>query len=116
MSELDITTISPGVRDLVAALRDAGLHTTDSGDGSNHAAGMECALPFPHVFIMCHAGAEQKTIDVIKRVIANQPEIADWPVDVDAFDPAVGESGAVAVWHKDREAICKRVGYEWESA
>jgi len=42
--------ISPGVADLVAELNAAGYRTTDSGDGTNFAEGMECALPFRHVF------------------------------------------------------------------
>ena len=46
----DLSEISPGVRDLVASLNDQGFATTDSGDGSNLAEGMECALPFRHVF------------------------------------------------------------------
>ena len=43
--------ISPRVRRVVQLLRSAHLTTTDSGDGSNHAAGMECAVPFPMVAI-----------------------------------------------------------------
>ena len=42
--------ISPGVRELVAELNGQGFVTTDSGDGSNYVEGMECALPFRHVF------------------------------------------------------------------
>lgn len=42
--------ISPGVRDLVTKLQKLGYTTTDSGDGSNYAEGMECALPYRHVF------------------------------------------------------------------
>jgi len=49
---IDYDQISPGVRDLVRELRGRGFETTDSGDGSNHAAGMECALPFRHVAIV----------------------------------------------------------------
>lgn len=54
----DYDQISPGVRDLVRELREVhGMETTDSGDGSNLAAGMECALPERHVFMQTH-GAE----------------------------------------------------------
>ena len=45
------TDISPKVRELVKALNAAGWPTCDSGDGSNHAAGMECARDYPHVVI-----------------------------------------------------------------
>lgn len=43
--------LSPGVRDLVLWLNDQGYTTTDSGDGTNHLEGMECAVPFPMVVI-----------------------------------------------------------------
>lgn len=50
---IDYDIICPGVRDLVKELREVhSMNTTDSGDGSNHAAGMEGALPERHVFIM----------------------------------------------------------------
>lgn len=41
--------ICEGVRELVRRLREEGFRTCDSGDGSHHAAGMECARPYPHV-------------------------------------------------------------------
>ena len=44
----DYSKICPGARDLVKRLHELGLETTDSGDGSNHAEGMEGALPFVH--------------------------------------------------------------------
>ena len=56
MSEIkpiDYEDLSPGIRDLVRELREVHeLNTTDSGDGSNFAAGMEGALEERHVFIM----------------------------------------------------------------
>ena len=53
MVDMDQTTkdeLSPGIRDLVIKLDELGYTTTDSGDGSNHEDGMECALPYRHVF------------------------------------------------------------------
>lgn len=50
LSKEVIDGLSPGVRDLVVYLNnELEYPTTDSGDGSNHAAGMECAPPFPMV-------------------------------------------------------------------
>jgi hypothetical protein len=43
--------MSAGIRDTVVWLRSLGFETTDSGDGSNHAAGMDCALPYPMVAV-----------------------------------------------------------------
>lgn len=44
--------VSPGVADLVTWLTLRGFVTTDSGDGSNYRAGMECALPRTNVFMV----------------------------------------------------------------
>lgn len=45
--------ILPTMRNTVAWLQALGFQTTDSGDGvTNVAAGMECALTFPHVFMV----------------------------------------------------------------
>lgn len=57
MSDIDYDKLSPGIRQLVRQLRQDGFETTDSGDGSSHAAGMEGALPFRHVFIKCDTPA-----------------------------------------------------------
>lgn len=110
---LDLADISPGVRKLVAALREAGLWTSDSGDGSNYEAGMDCALPFPHVFIVCPSSETSKVTEAAGRVLAENPDVIDWPAKIDVFDmlldldgePAIG---AVAVWHADHEAISLR--------
>lgn len=46
-----VTSLSPGVRDLVILLNELGFRTCDSGDGSNYAHGMGCAVPFPMIAI-----------------------------------------------------------------
>lgn len=43
--------ISLNIRDLVIALNEAGFETTDSGDGSNCANGMECGWTVPMVVV-----------------------------------------------------------------
>lgn len=49
---IDYNQIDEGVRDLVRKLREEyRFETTDSGDGSNYEAGMECAIPDRHVFM-----------------------------------------------------------------
>ena len=57
--------LSPGIRDLVLALNAAGFNTVDSGDGSNHADGMCCALPYKHVFL---ASAPDRADDTLERL------------------------------------------------
>jgi hypothetical protein len=52
MSDLDYSTLDPGIRDTVRLLRDAGFDTTDSGDGvSKPADWYESgdAIPFAHI-------------------------------------------------------------------
>lgn len=47
--------LDPGIRDIVRMLNDAGLATTDSGDGvSKSPEWYECgeAMPFPHVVVV----------------------------------------------------------------
>lgn len=51
LTEDELRSLSPEIRDLVVALRDADFNTVDSGDGSNLAQGMSCALPFKMVAI-----------------------------------------------------------------
>jgi len=53
MDEGIIAGLSPNIRNVVVWLNDNGFDTCDSGDGSNHAAGMEGALEFPHVAMSC---------------------------------------------------------------
>lgn len=72
--------ISPGVRKLVKWLNIYGFKTTDSGDGSNYKNGMECALEFPHVFMVVAPG---KMVEEAHRLLTlfdflggNFPELA----------------------------------------
>lgn len=48
--DLDLSTLTPGIREVVRLLRQNGFKTTDSGDGvTNVANGMEGAMTVPHV-------------------------------------------------------------------
>lgn len=56
MDTLDYSQLNPGVRTLVRELREQhGFLTTDSGDGTNLANGMECALEERHVYMQVTA-------------------------------------------------------------
>lgn len=56
----DYEALNPGVRDLVWELNRRGYETTDSGDGTNHANGMEGALPYRHVYGVVPGAADMK--------------------------------------------------------
>jgi len=47
-----IDGLSPGIKELVLWLNEQGFETTDSGDGTNAAAGMECAVEYPMVVMV----------------------------------------------------------------
>lgn len=52
MDKLDYNSLNPAVRELVKELREVhGFNTTDSGDGTNLANGMEDALAERHVYM-----------------------------------------------------------------
>lgn len=116
---LDPEEISPGVRALVFALREAGLFTVDSGDGSNYEAGMGCAMPYPHVFIMCPADKTERVVELAREVLIAQPQLVEWPYKIDIMgdpldedgNPVESVHGAIMIHHADSQAICERVGY-----
>ncbi len=57
MEKIDYSIICSGIRDLVRELREVhGIETTDSGDGTHHAEGMDCAFPERHVFMRVDVG------------------------------------------------------------
>ena len=52
---VDINSLDPGIRRVVAFLRERGFETTDSGDGvTKPAAGDTEALTEPHVFMVAN--------------------------------------------------------------
>jgi hypothetical protein len=120
LRDIDPEELSPGVRALVFALREAGLFTVDSGDGSNYEAGMDCAMPYPHVFIMCPVAKLERVVELAREVLVAKPDLIDWPYLIDIMGdpldedgtPVKSEHGAVMIHHADSSEICKRVGYK----
>jgi hypothetical protein len=112
---LDPAVLSPEVRDLVLALRAAGLFTSDSGDGSNWEAGMTCALPYPHVFVLCPPRPEsvEAVLAIATKLLLDQPSLIDWPYTIESLDKgdSADEIGVVMISHAGSSAICERVGY-----
>lgn len=105
LHELDaeqVSHLSPGIRDLVLALRAAGFNTTDSGDGSNHEQGMACAVPFRMVAITCHPADLASTADRLAVWLQDNP--LDWPVyRVEATYNPLDGVGAILLHEQDDE-------------
>lgn len=51
LTAFDYESLSPGIREAVRWLHYHGFGTTDSGDGSNYAAGMEGAMEEPMIYV-----------------------------------------------------------------
>ena len=60
-----IDNLSPGICGAVLWLRQRGWETTDSGDGTNYAQGMEGALPCPMVVVHTIPFVLRETADAI---------------------------------------------------
>lgn len=110
LSEAEAAGLSPGIRDLVIALNEAGFDTTDSGDGSNWKEGMLCALPYRHVAILVPHGESAFDHACEVREWMNASKWAGEFV-VDAADPMDGHPDVVLVEDVRHGEICDRVGY-----
>lgn len=95
--DFDITKIDPGVRMLVALLRQHSFETTDSGDGRSN----EDGLDVPHVHMVCHAQLMAFEADRLHRVLSMhgvtiQPiSDDDAPYIQASYDPAQVDSTAM---------------------
>ena len=102
-----VNELAAGVRDLVVWLNRKGFKTTDSGDGSNAAAGMEGAMPCPMVVITVEPYRLITDTQLLFRMLrehgvdfghecrgytCDPPEEANWPQIQASFDPADGSS------------------------
>lgn len=103
MTPFDYSKICPGVRDLVRRLRAAGFDTCDSGDGSHHAAGMECAREYPHVTMIVapeSAMAETRRL----RDLVRSWGVMIWPIgtvdDYGRSAPSIQLSYDPALWER----------------
>jgi hypothetical protein len=64
-----VRELSPGVKSLVVWLNEHGFETCDSGDGTNHAAGMGCAVPFPMIAISVEPSKLQLEADRLHKLL-----------------------------------------------
>ena len=94
LPEIDYSKLSPGIRDTVMLLRSHGFETCDSGDGSNHAAGMKGATPFPMVAVRVGASMMAFNADSLRQLLIAQGVVfGDGPNDprIEAsYDPHNG--------------------------
>jgi hypothetical protein len=59
--EVDLSTLNPGIRRVVAYLFATGFVPTDSGDGKTHEH--DCDLPFPYVHMIVPSDREEAEIE-----------------------------------------------------
>lgn len=94
MNELDLSTLNPGIRNLVAYLRARGFDTCDSGDGVTHEA--ECDRDYAYVSIETRAAhlvpETHRLVDVVLNAgIRIRPQsMANEPCIQATYDPANG--------------------------
>jgi hypothetical protein len=86
---LGLSTINPGIREVVRRLRDAGFDTTDSGDGvTNVAAGMEGALKVPHVHMFIRLTLDTKDAHFFNEACRLRDVVESWGVELGGLNPA----------------------------
>lgn len=109
MDQHIIDGLSPGIKTLVLWLNTNGFQTIDSGDGSNAAAGMGCAIATPMVAILtCNDHMAQEADRLMTMLetrgvdfTAPPQDCADpehevtWPSIQASYDP--GDGNAVIV-------------------
>jgi len=89
--------LCPGIRRTVAWLQELGFQTTDSGDGISN-EGMECAIPFPNVAMVCQPDRLATEADRLFVLLAGRgvmvepcsPEEPGPPQIQASYDPANG--------------------------
>lgn len=107
MKPEELAKVSPNVRALVAWLNNNGFPTTDSGDGSNHAAGMEGACPFPLIAIQVEPTTLVWHAKRLRRLLEGRGVVftADAFAKIEAtFDPLDGVALILLIGVTSRDA------------
>ena len=103
MSDLDPSTLSPGIRRMVMLLREAGFNTTDSGDGKSN-AGMDCAFNYPNIHIVCNPSQLVAKADDLNRLLKGLGIIVggdyEGPTIQASYNPIDGK-GVVSLFYVD---------------
>jgi hypothetical protein len=99
-----IAACDPGIRRVVAWLRERGFKTTDSGDGvAKPAAGDEDALTEPHVFMVTHRDALADAADRLQAELAAAGFTPRAGRVQSSYDPADGVAVLALVGIDDRD-------------
>lgn len=97
--DLDLTTLNPGIRDVVALLRSEGFETTDSGDGYTN-EGMEGALDVPHVH--CSSTSLYLAVDAQRmRELMNREGVRDDQMMIQATYSPIDGVATVSLFNVD---------------
>lgn len=117
MDDITRDGLAEGIKWLVIALRAAGFHTCDSGDGSAHKAGMECALPFRHVALQCAYWQDPKAeLERVRRYLAwigaDDEFEAEIPQVEDEEDPGQYVTPIILVLDKRASEIMEEAGFK----
>ena len=97
MAEFNYEQLSPGIRNAVRWFHEQGLETVDSGDGSNFANGMECAIEDPMVVICTDPGNLTDLADELQKALAEK-DLVDFRIEA-SYSP--GEPTFILVLGKD---------------
>ena len=119
MDEIDLQSLSPGIRRTVAFLRSEGFETTDSGDGHSN-MGMECAMPFPNVAIRCpnpeNLVSEARRLQevlakngvMVEPLGPDDPEVTQPPHIEATYDPS-NDIGFILLMYVDDQVLFREV-------
>jgi hypothetical protein len=106
METLDYTTLTPGIRAVVKLLRDNGFYTTDSGDGvTNVAAGMEGALPVPHVHCFVPRRRMFSETSRLVRLLRDAGLRIEMAMIQSVYDPADHKNASVSLYGVDDRVL-----------
>jgi len=94
--------LSLGIRRLVNLLNRNGFETTDSGDGSNYEAGMECALPCPNVYVTVEPKDLAVEADRLRALLEHEgvdfsDEYEGMPTIEALYSPVDGHAGIIVL-------------------
>lgn len=97
MDLIDLNQLDPGIRDVVALLREHGFETTDSGDGITKDLGNFENMPFPHVVVTTEEGRMFHESLRLYDFLGKADVPAGWKVEA-TFDPADRSTIIMVTW------------------